>query len=83
MLTDYNNEVARKFKIAFTITDELVEIYNESHNLEKFNGVATNELPIPATFVLGRDGIIKYAFIDTDYRKRAEPEEIIAVLKTL
>lgn len=83
VLTDYNNEVARKFGIAFTLNDELVDIYNGFHKLETYNGVDTNELPIPATYVIGTDGLIKYAFIDPDYRKRAEPADILAVLKTL
>lgn len=83
VLTDYNNEVARQFQIAFTLNDELVEIYNDFHKLETYNGVATNELPVPATYVIGMDGIIRYAFVDTDYRRRAEPADILAVLKTL
>lgn len=83
VLTDYNNEVARQFRIAFTLNDELIEIYNDFHKLETYNGVAANELPVPATYVIGADGIIKYAFVDTDYRKRAEPSEILEVLKNL
>jgi len=83
VLTDYNNEVARQFRIAFTLNDELIEIYNDFHKLETYNGVATNELPVPATYVIGTDGIIKYAFVNTDYRKRAEPAEILEVLKNL
>jgi len=33
--------------------------------------------------VIGADGTIRYAFVDPDYRKRAEPEDVLAVLKTL
>ncbi|TWR26727.1 AhpC/TSA family protein [Mucilaginibacter achroorhodeus] len=83
VLTDHNNEVARQFRIAFTLNDELIEIYNDFHKLETYNGVATNELPVPATYVIGTNGIIKYAFVDADYRKRAEPAEILEVLKNL
>jgi peroxiredoxin len=83
VLTDYNNEVARQFKIAFSLNEELIEIYNEFHKLKNYNGVSTNELPVPATYVIGTDNIIRYAFVDTDYRKRAEPAEILEVLKSL
>lgn len=83
VLTDYNNRVAKQFRIAFTLNDELIDIYNDFHKLETYNGVATNELPVPATYVIGTDGIIKYAFVDADYRKRAEPAEILRVLKRL
>lgn len=83
VLTDFNNEVARKFGIAFTLNDELVDIYNDFHKLETYNGVDTNELPIPATYVIDKDFTISYAYIDTDYRNRAEPSEILASLKAL
>lgn len=82
VLTDYNNEVAKQFRIAFTLNDELVDVYNNFHKLETYNGVATNELPVPATYVIDTDGVIQYAFVDADYRKRAEPAEILEVLKT-
>ncbi len=83
VLTDYNNNVARQFNIVFTLNEELVEIYNNFHKLENYNGVTTNELPVPATYVIGKDGVIKYAFVDTDYRRRAEPAEILEILKSL
>lgn len=81
VLTDYNNEVARKFGIVFTLNNELVDIYNG--RLEAFNGVGTNELPIPATYVIDKDYIIKYAFVDPNHRQRAEPADILSILKTL
>ncbi|RVU03139.1 AhpC/TSA family protein [Mucilaginibacter limnophilus] len=83
VLTDYDNEVARQFRIVFKLNEELIDIYNDFHKLETYNGVSTNELPVPATYVIGADRVIKYAFVDTDYRKRAEPAEILEVLKSL
>jgi peroxiredoxin len=81
ILTDLNNEVARKFGIVFSLNSELVKIYNG--RLKTFNGVDTNELPIPATYIIGQDYIIKYAFVDPNHRHRVEPTHIISVLKTL
>jgi peroxiredoxin len=81
ILTDLNNDVARKFGIVFTLNNELIKIYNG--RLEIFNGVDTNELPIPATYVIGQGYIIKYAFVDPNHRHRAEPTHILSILKTL
>lgn len=81
ILTDLNNDIARKFGIVFTLNSELVKIYNG--RLEIFNGVDTNELPIPATYIIGQDYIIKYAFVDPNHRNRAEPTDILSILKTL
>jgi peroxiredoxin len=40
-------------------------------------------IPIPATYVVDRGGIIRYAFAETDFTRRAEPDEIVAVLQAL
>jgi len=38
-------------------------------------------LPIPATFVVGRDGVVTARFIDPDFRRRMSVEELVAALK--
>jgi peroxiredoxin len=83
VLSDFDNRIAKKFGIAFTLNDELVEIYNGFHKLETFNGVATNELPIPATYVIDTDFTIRYAFVNPDYRERAEPSAILKALNSI
>jgi peroxiredoxin len=45
------------------------------------NGDASWVLPIPATYVIDRDGTVALVFVDVDYRNRLEPAEIIAVLR--
>jgi len=37
--------------------------------------------PIPATFVVGRDGLIKARFVDPDYRERMAIEDIVRALR--
>ena len=38
---------------------------------------------MPATFVADRSGIIRYAFVDADFTRRAEPDAIVDVLHRL
>lgn len=40
-------------------------------------------LPVPATFVLDREGVVRFAFVDPDFRNRADPGEVIAVVRSL
>ena len=40
-------------------------------------------LPLPATFVVGRDGIVRWRFISVDFTERAEPTDILAALRAL
>jgi peroxiredoxin len=48
----------------------------------KSQGTENWLLPIPATFVVGTDGEVKARFVDPDYRKRMEVDDLIAALKS-
>lgn len=83
VLSDVRSEVARSFRIAFDLADELRPIYARfGHALPDKNGDASWVLPIPATYVIDRDGTIAFAFVDVDYRNRLEPSDIVSVLET-
>ena len=83
VLSDPNNQVAKKFGLVFEAAKELIPLFKENFNwdLVAINGTETVELPIPATYVVDRKGIIQYAFVDADYTRRAEPEKILEVLR--
>ena len=40
-------------------------------------------IPLPATFVVDRAGIVRYAFVNIDFTRRAEPSAIVAALTGL
>jgi len=44
------------------------------------NGDASWELPIPATYIIERDGTVLYAYANEDYTERPEPENIVRFL---
>ena len=83
VLSDPDNRVAKKFGLVFELGRELVSLYKENFDVDlvAINGMEKVELPIPATYVVDREGVIQYAFVDADYTKRAEPDEILKVLK--
>jgi len=85
LLSDAGNQVARQFGLVYRVpntppTDQQ-EIYRRVFiNLPNTNGDPSWELPIPATYIVDRDGTILYAAANPDYTERPEPEEIVAVL---
>lgn len=81
VLSDLGNEVAESYGIVFKLTEEVSNLYNQSFALNEHNGDDSNELPLAATYIINEEGKIIYAFIDADYRKRAEPSEITEFLK--
>ena len=82
VLSDGGNKVARQYGLVFTLPGELRPIY-ESFGIDipAHNGDNSFELPVPATYVIGPDRNISYDFVNTDYVRRAEPEEILKALK--
>tara|TARA_R110001583_G_scaffold35585_1_gene118171 strand:- start:20533 stop:21315 length:783 start_codon:yes stop_codon:yes gene_type:complete len=83
VLSDLNNVVGKEYGVVFQLTLEVASIYEEGFGLSKYNGNDNNELPLAATYVIDKNGIIQYAFLDSDYRKRAEPSEVIDAINKL
>ena len=78
VLTDLDNGYALLLNLAFWVGDEKREAMKESgFNIEPYNGNDTWMLPVPATFVIGRDGLVKTRYIDPDYRRRMELNAIM------
>jgi peroxiredoxin len=81
VLSDVGNRVAHQFGIVFQLPVDLRPIYEGfGINLSAANGDNMFELPIPAMYVIGTDRKICMAFVEPDYTKRLDPEEIIATL---
>lgn len=84
VLSDIDHQVADQYGLVFKLNDDTRARYQEKFKLVERSGEkAADRLPLPATYVIGTDGVIRYAFLDADYRRRAEPEDIIAVLRKL
>jgi len=84
VLSDIGSAIAKRYGVAFDLAEELRPIYTRSgHALPDKNGDDNWILPIPATYVVDRNGVIVLAFIDVDYRNRLEPAEIVAMLECL
>lgn len=82
LLSDANNEVARQFGLVYRVPDEQQALYRRTFvNLPFANGDDSWELPIPATFVIGRDGTILNSSANPDYTVRSEPLEILATVE--
>lgn len=83
VLTDLNHQVARSYGVVFQLTPEVRDLYRQKFNLTDFNGAGAgdDQLPLAATYIIGQDGIIRYAFLHADYRERAEPEALVSFLK--
>jgi peroxiredoxin len=84
VLSDLGNGVARAFGLVYALPDELrAALRSNGKALPRINGDDSWELPLPATYVIANDGRIAHAAIEVDYRRRLEPEAIVAALQSL
>ncbi len=82
LLVDEGNKVARQFGIVYRVPDYQEKLFSSVFiNLPHINGDQSWALPLPATFVVGRDGKVQYAWINVDYTERAEPSEVLRFLQ--
>jgi peroxiredoxin len=84
VLSDTGNSLASHLGLTFELAPAVVDIYRSvGYDLERINGNSSWTLPIPATYVVRKDGIIVDAFIQPDHSVRKEPSEVIEILKQL
>lgn len=81
VLSDVGNEVARAFDLVFDVPAAVQDFYRQEKDvdLEAINGEW--RLPVPATFVIGSDQIVRVAHVDPDYVRRLEPAVILDALR--
>lgn len=78
LMNDEGLKIMRSYDVAFKVDTGTVEKYKKyGIDFDKNNGANGAWLPVPATFIIGKDGIIKYVYFNRDYRQRASVQEIL------
>jgi len=80
VLTDLDNGYALSLNLAIWLGAEIEQLLSYL-DMAGFHGNDGWVLPIPATFVVGRDGMVKARFVDPDFRRRMAIEDLLAALK--
>ena len=85
VLSDVDQSVIRAYRVQFAVTGELRDLHlNVFHNDPRDrNADGSMKLPVPATFIIDLDGVIRARFVNPDWRVRMEPADIIAALLAL
>lgn len=80
--SDSSLEATRAFGLAFRVNDGLIEKYlGYGIDLEKASGENHHVLPAPATYIIGTDGIINFAYINPNYKVRLHPDVLLAAAR--
>ncbi len=84
ILCDPDNGLGLAFGLLFRLPQEVIAWYRHIEiDFPVRYGNASWFLPIPATYVIGRDGVIRHAYVNPEFRERMDPAAILAVLNTL
>jgi peroxiredoxin len=84
ILSDLHLKIAEQFRLVFTLPDYLRDLYKSfGSTLDRFNDEPEYRLPMPARYLIDKDGIIRVADVNADYTIRSEPAETLRQLRTL
>ncbi|MDH5371219.1 MAG: AhpC/TSA family protein [Gammaproteobacteria bacterium] len=84
VFTDLGNIAANEFGLVFELPPKYRELYTKlSFHLNVLNGEDKWTLPLPATFIISKDGVITASYINADYTTRMEPADILSELDKL
>lgn len=82
LLSDSKAEAIKAFGLAFRVSQQTLDRYKTINiDLEDASGESHHVLPVPAAFIVGNDGVIKYSYVNPDYRVRIDPEVLLAAAK--
>ena len=84
ILSDLHLKTAEQFHLVFTLPDYLRELYKSfGSTLDRFNDEPEYRLPMPARYVIDKQGTIRAADVNADYTIRSEPSETLRQLRAL
>ena len=85
VLSDEGQDVIRAYRLRYDLPPGLKDLYGDAWGLDltEQNADGTWALPVPGTFIVDQSRRIRFAFADADYRARAEPDDVLASIRSL
>ncbi len=84
VLSDTGNRISDAYGLVFELEPVIREIYTSFDIvLPDINGDDSWTLPIPATYVINRDGTVFWAEVNANYTERAEPADVLKALREI
>lgn len=85
VLSDVDQKVIRDYRLQFTMPQQAKDVYLGivALDLGKQNADGSWNLPVPGTFIIDREGIVRERHVTADFTQRMEPEDVLAALEPL
>jgi len=81
IISDEEMKISKNYGVAFKVDERTATRYRNSDiDLLKINNQKEPQLPVPAVYIVDKDGFVTYRFFESDYKKRVSVKEILANL---
>ncbi len=78
IISDEQQKIMKAYDVAFSLDEKTLKRYKSFDiDIEKNNGDNGSYLPVPAIYIITKEGLIKYRYFDADYKKRPSVKEIV------
>lgn len=82
LVSDASTEAAQAFGLAFQMQDDEVTQYEGfGIDLDEASGFSHHVLPVPAIYLIDKEGIVQFFYVNPDYRVRLEPSVVLAAAR--
>lgn len=82
LVSDADQSAAKAFGLAFRVDDHTNERYKGyGIDLEEASGKPHHILPVPAVYLIGKDGLITFSYVNPNYRVRLAPQILLAAVE--
>ncbi|MBI4403420.1 MAG: AhpC/TSA family protein [Deltaproteobacteria bacterium] len=79
LLSDSDTKAIRAFGLAFTLDEDAVKkLKGYGIDIEASSGSKDHVLPVPAVFLVNREGTVVFQYANPDYKVRLKPEILLS-----
>ena len=83
LFSDSSMTAAVQFGLAWRAPDDLVTRYlTYNIDLEAASGETHHVLPVPAVFVVGTDGVVRFQYVNPNHRIRLNADVLLAAARS-
>ena len=85
ILSDLDSSVMKAYRLYFEVPESVSNVYRRNFGLDlaEYNGTSRYVLPVPGTYVIDTDSVVRAAYANIDYTKRMEPRDVISALRDI
>jgi peroxiredoxin len=84
VIFDKNNQIADLFRIVYQLSQDEIDLFESwDLHIDEVNESGNWLLPLPATYLVSKERVVSFQFLDVDFRRRCGPNELLEAISQL